>query len=1300
LSSVSLYFVGLEHGGVTRDLRLFLETACSRRRFLHRSGAISAAFLAAQPRSFAFPGYAGIGRSLDVSTPAVTCVDGRFHPHYRLPSPLEGILDKVDPARDAFPAEIYGAQIERVLATWTRGFLASSPDLSVIRNCCASSIMASPPGAATPKELRKETEFYIERRTFGPPVSFEREVFIHKLAEYLGFESGVKLLQAEFKLVEISRHSSTPAGASTRVRYDLVGAGQAYHRQEKIGFWNIDWQRSDAGDWAVTRWEFTEETLSRAAEPLFADISDRVLGGCSSYRQQLLPGTDHWRTVLDAASGIDVYGNYGITAGDIDNDAFDDLYVCEPSGLPNRLYRNTGKGTFEDVTERAGVGVIDSTPSALFADINNDGYQDLIVVREAGPLLFLNRGDGTFKVKPDAFHFSHQLQGSFTAAALADYDRDGWLDIYFCLYSYYQGPNRYRYPLPYFDAENGPPNFFLKNNRDGTFRDVTDSSGLNKRNNRYSFACGWCDYNQDGWPDLFVANDFGKKNLYRNNGDGTFTDVSPEVGVEDAGAGMSVCWFDYDNDGKMDVYIANMWTAAGQRITMQPDFKKNAPENARRLFRKHSMGNSLFRQSSEAKFEDATFAAGAGYGGWAWSSDSWDFDHDGYADLYIANGMISGLNRSDLSSFFWRQVVSRSPVEQKPSTSYEDGWGAINELIRADGTWSGYERNVFYVNNHDRTFSDISGISGLDFVEDSRSFALADFDHDGRLEVFLKNRGGPQVRVLRNVMQHLGDAVAFRLRGVKSNRDAIGAKIVVETEALKQTKFLQAGSGFLSQHTKELFFGLGQNCKFLKATIHWPNGAIQHFAHLPANHSISVTEESEQFSAQPFALDRPAAPAIARRPKPLTPATIGTWLVAPLVPPTIDAEDFAGKRFGLDGWRGNYGLLVLWACCSRPSLQLLRDLRDHQLQLSAAGLQIAGLNVEGPSQLGPARDLAKKERFAFTVAMLPPQQAAVYNLLFRYLFDRHRDLDLPTSFLFDADGMIVKVYQGVFGAAHLRADAGKIPRTTLEQESLALPFPGSFFGGDFLRSYLTYGVAFAQRGYLDAAEAAFLRAVSQDPRSALAHYSLGTLDLQKGNFADARNQLRLAVKLKPDYLLSLNNLGVLAAQQRRFLEAGVYFQEVLKNDPNNLLAIENLAEIDRDRGYAQQAHDLLARGLRVAPRDPDLNYKMGMLYAESRQNDLARKYLELAVQLRPNFPKAANNLGVLYLLTGHADLAVAIFRNAIAASPDYDQPYLNLARLYASAGKNQAAIKILRQLLARRPQHPLAEKMLDELQHR
>ena len=199
---------------------------------------------------------------------------------------------------------------------------------------------------------------------------------------------------------------------------------------------------------SLRSWRLSDETAEPLCRPRLLPTSRRTaLGGNASYSAQLLHGADYWRTVLDGACGIDIYGHNGVSVGDIDGDGFDDLYVCQPAGLPNRLYRNRGDGTFEDITEASGVGVLENTACALFVDFDNDGRQDLIVVRASGPLLFLNQGGGKFRQKPDAFQFANPPQGTFTGAAVADYDRDGWLDIYFCLYVYYQGTDQYKYPV-------------------------------------------------------------------------------------------------------------------------------------------------------------------------------------------------------------------------------------------------------------------------------------------------------------------------------------------------------------------------------------------------------------------------------------------------------------------------------------------------------------------------------------------------------------------------------------------------------------------------------------------------------------------------------------------------------------------------------------------------------------------------------------------------------------------------------------------------------------------------------------
>lgn len=1226
-----------------------------------------------------------------------------YTPHYRSPSPLSGILEKIDPRRDIYPSEIVAAEIDFIFQEWRQALLTFPANWKALAHSLARGFKSSPLSPATRAIRLRDAALQIIDVTFDLSPALGQDDFLNALARYF---AGAKFLWAEFQITAIRSEASRPesASASTRVRFDLVDSAPEHHRRQHAGWMDLTWRRASQGNWRLSSLRLLNASRSQSVAPMFVDITMETLGGNASYHEQLARGADYWRTILDGASGIDIYGNFGVAAGDFDNDGWDDLYICQPSGLPNRLYRNRGDGSFEDVTDRAGVGVIDSSPSALFLDVDNNGLQDLIVVRGDGPLLFLNQGDGTFKLKQDAFRFAQNPQGTFTSAAAADYDGDGWLDVYFCVYSYYRGPDRYRYPLPYDNAKNGPPNFLFRNNRDGSFNDVTHETRLDQNNHRFSFACGWCDYDRDGRPDLYVANDFGEKNLYHNNGDGTFTDVAGQENVLDAGAGMSVCWFDYDNDGKQDLYVADMWSAAGRRITQMERFMPGAPENMLNLYRKHAMGNSLFR--NEGHFQNATAASGTGMGRWAWSSDAWDFDHDGFPDIYIANGMISGPDPLELSSFFWRQVVARSPAGAIPDEEYERGWNAINELIRSDYTWSGYQRNLLYANNRDGTFSDISGAAGLDLVDDSRSFALADLDHDGCLEMILKNRTGPQLRIFHNAMPGLGRSLSFRLRGGKSNRDAIGASITIHAEGSAQTKFIQAGSGFLAQHTKELFFGVGHSTGPVRATIVWPSGQTEEFKEIPVDHRVEIEEGTGAFKIAPYrkwkppdnqqegrAIGAPGQGTDAHDREEL-PSEFETWLLAPIEPPDFVLPAFAGGTHRLSEYRGRPALLSFQVLASPVSVSALsKEARSYKLHGGKAPSMIV-ICADSETTVLPATTDAD---WPFPILRGNDDTLAVYNLLFRYTFDRRRDMRFPVSFLIDAAGLIVKIYQGRLNIDRVVDDARRIPQTPAGRLRAALPFPGHYYGGPFIRNYFTYGVTFAQHGYPDAAEAAFRRAIADEPQSADAYYDLGTLYMRQGKWEDARAQLLKAARLKPRDVMTINNLGIVAAREGHDADAGDYFTQALGLEPNDVRTLGNLADLRRAQGRAADAERLLAEALKRQPDNPELNYKVGMMYAQEQDNARAQQFLGNAVRLRPDYAEALDNLGVLFALTGRPSQAIAEFNQCIERAPGFDQAYLNLARVQIKLGRPAEAAATLRDLLRVRPGHPLAEKYLHAL---
>ncbi len=761
---------------------------------------------------------------------------------------------------------------------------------------------------------------------------------------------------------------------------------------------------------------------------------------------------------------------------------------------------------------------------------------------------------------------------------------------------------------------------------------------------------------------------------------------------------MSVCWMDFDNDGRMDLYVADMWTAAGRRVTAQDVFQPRATPRVRAFFRKHASGNSLFRNLGNHHFADVTASAGVGIGRWAWCSDSWDFDQDGYPDLYIVNGFISGPRKQELASFFWRQVVAQSPLNALPSPGYEKGWNAINELIRSDGTWDGYQRNVFYVNNRRGGFIDVSGVVGLDIIQDCRSFALADFDHDGRLEVVLKSRNSPRLRMLRNSMQHPGAALAISLRGRKSNRDAIGATVSIESPQGLQSRVLQAGGGFLTQHTKQLFFGLGNAQMAVRATVRWPNGQEQTFENLPLNSHVEIEEGQTTFRVAPFGTAS-LGPGSVSFPLPVRDDSehSQTWLIEPLQAPDFALPDLNGKVEKLESFRGRPLLLNFGALGCSQSREQLRRFEADLTRFSDEGVALLTILVPQTSESMKIRNRANLRSMRFPILLGDADVVAIYDLLYRYLFDRHRNLITPTSFLIDPQGWIIRVYRGRVNPRSVLSDCASAPRTTAERIRRALPFAGTYYGGPLQRNQFTYGVAFFERGYSNQAITSFRQAIQADPTNPDAFYNLGTLYLRKHMLAEARQALQTAVRLKPIYPNAWNNLGMIAAETGNIQQAIANFERAIQQDPSDAIALENLGNLYDQLGRKAEAEAELQRAVSVAPNDPQASYTLGMFYAKHEDLPKAERFLQKAIALQPDFPSALNNLGVVLLRSGHPSAAERTLQQCLRTAPDFEQAYLNLARLYVIQGRRRAALRLLREFLGRHPSSALAKRALEQL---
>jgi Tfp pilus assembly protein PilF/peroxiredoxin len=1216
-----------------------------------------------------------------------------YRPALKQPEFLEPFEPHLEPGRDAFidepNAKGIEAQLRRLGDAWRAGpaEAAAAAAWLLAPNSRGSEILG-------PDVKRPPADVETTRTGSTAETSHDREGLARELTRVT---AGARVLTTDFQVIAIS--PATAAGVvGAEVRFDIVRTSPEHARIEDTGTWRMRW-RNESG-WKVVEWRTERRTSNRARRPLFTEVTTAALGGIDSFRRQLNTPLDAWNGALDAVLTRDSNGHHGVSVGDADGDGLEDLYVAQPHGLPNRLYRAKGDGTFEDVTDRAGVGILDDTAQSLFADVDNDGDQDLVLATGLQPLLFANDGKGRFTPVAGAFRFDQPLQGVLTGLSMADYDRDGFLDVYLCVYSYFFGAGEEKAgtPMPYHDARNGPPGVLFRNDGQGGFVDATKATGLAAGNDRYHFAAAWADYDEDGWPDLLVANDFGTKNLYRNlgarGGAVTFEDVAAQAGVLDHGAGMSAAFFDYDNDGHLDIYTGNMWTAEGQRVTASGNFMPKAPSDVRELYQRHTRGNGLFRNLGNGRFEDTTLAAGVNMGRWSWSSDTLDFNSDGWDDIYVANGMLTR-DGPELEGFFWRQVVAQSPLTPVKGTPYDEAWRAINQWL-IKGSIASRQRNVLFANDGKGAFYEVSGVAGLDLEQDGRSFAVLDVDRDGDQDLaIMAARQTPHLRIFRNDFPSPGATFTLRLTGsAKSNRDAIGARVVVETDRLTRTKVVQAGSGFLSQHSKALTFGLGPSEAIRKVSVTWPSGQVQTFTNAAPRTRARLVEGGtlEVDAAAPA--QPPAAPAATPVP---TGAPIESWLYEPFPAPPFSVPDLAGETRSLSALAGKPALLLFWTATDAAGRAALDALGRGRDTLARAGVAAIAVSLDAAADLARVKQAAPA---GLPVVAAPPDLAMSYALVNRHLFMNRQDLRLPTAFLIDGGGRIVKIYRERIDAARVASDAAAIDAPTPEARlARAIPFAGTFHAALPTRNFLPYGRELMDQGLEAAAVVAFERAAQANPNASTL-YRLGTLLARSGEPARARAAYERALALQPDLSEALNDLGALQAQAGDLDGAVARFRAALVATPDYPDALNNLGYALLVMGRNEEARSLYERALALQPDFPEALNNLGLLYGRAGDLDRAERFFRDALGRRATYGEAAGNLALVLVNRGQSDAAARLLEDFLAKVPAYEGTYVTLARIHLSSGRTRQGLAILERLLQRNPTHPVALEMLRQFRER
>ncbi|MGJ3242911.1 MAG: FG-GAP-like repeat-containing protein [Opitutales bacterium] len=576
---------------------------------------------------------------------------------------------------------------------------------------------------------------------------------------------------------------------------------------------------------------------------LSAPLAAAALLESESLNPPSSPDGDTLFTTLDAATaGLDSYENQygdprmwgelyqeftlgsvatGVATGDFDRDGRPDIYAVSKTG-PNRLYRQVDDFVFEDVTQSAGVW--DPEPAwnsgVSATDVNQDGWLDLYVARYDAPnRLYVNNGDGTFTEAAEAYGLD--LVDASVIGSFADYDRDGDLDVYVQTNI-----------LDFSISPKGQRDYLLKNQGDGSFVSATREAGIYGLGQGHSAV--WWDFNHDGWPDIYVANDFENPDkLYRNNGDGTFTDVLEEVLPYTSFFSMGSDMGDINNDGLNDFLVTDMAATTHYKDkTGMAELNRGIWETERvRDLTPQYMRNTLYLNTGSPRFKEVAQLAGIDETDWTWSVRFVDLDNDGGLDLHVTNGMIRNFIDADLLD---RQRVA--PNLEARARIFKN-----SPPLR--------EHNLAFRNRGDLGFENVGPAWGLNHLGVSFGSSFSDLDRDGDLDLVFTNYEQGLTLVRNDSVD--GNRLLIRLKGTRSHPLGIGAEVRIQAGDTTLTRQLYLARGAVSSDEPLVHFGLGEREQVDRLEVRWPSGLVQIFEDLRVNRFLTITEPAEDEAILP-----------------------------------------------------------------------------------------------------------------------------------------------------------------------------------------------------------------------------------------------------------------------------------------------------------------------------------------------------------------------------------------------------------------------------------------------------------------